>query len=153
VTADRWSVVVRIETFDLSGGCRAPAPSLQPAISEICPCWPIVEDIKVIGRAHDHEELVELVGELHPEAVIISIRTPIITTMATITAARHLRVEQPELGIVIISDRGNGFALELFEAEHRDLPTSSMSDFRASTPSSPRCTASETVRHSWIRAS
>ena len=30
-----------------------------------------LEDIKVVGRAGDHEELVELVGELHPEAVII----------------------------------------------------------------------------------
>jgi DNA-binding NarL/FixJ family response regulator len=72
-----------------------------------------IECVKVIGRAHGHSELVELAEELKPEAVIISIRTPIITTMATIQAARHLRAEQPDLGIVIISDRGNGFALEL----------------------------------------
>lgn len=71
------------------------------------------DDVKVIGRARDHDELVVLVEEFLPEAVIISIRTPFISTMATIEVARRLRVEHPELGIVIISDRGNGFALEL----------------------------------------
>ena len=37
---------------------------------------------------------------------IISIRTPVVTTMTTIEAARKLRVNYPELGIVVISDRG-----------------------------------------------
>jgi DNA-binding NarL/FixJ family response regulator len=69
--------------------------------------------VKVVGRARQHDELVELVDELAPEAVIISIRTPIITTIAMIEVARRLRVEHPDLGIVVISDRGNGFAIEL----------------------------------------
>ncbi|MGA2835672.1 MAG: response regulator transcription factor [Acidimicrobiales bacterium] len=72
-----------------------------------------VDDIDVIGRARDHQELVRIVEELTPEVVLISIRTPVISTMATIAAARHLRLEFPEMGIVVISDRGNGFALEL----------------------------------------
>jgi DNA-binding NarL/FixJ family response regulator len=54
-----------------------------------------------------------MIEELTPDAVIISIRTPIVTTMATVEAARQLRADHLELGIVVISDRGNGFALEL----------------------------------------
>lgn len=72
-----------------------------------------VAEVEVVGRARDHDELMERVGALRPEAVIISIRTPMVTTMATVEAARQLRTDYPELGIVVISDRGNGFALEL----------------------------------------
>ncbi len=72
-----------------------------------------VDDIAVIGRARDHEELLRTVEELMPEVVLISIRTQVISTMATIAAARRLRLAFPEMGIVVISDRGNGFALEL----------------------------------------
>jgi len=72
-----------------------------------------VPDIEVVGRARDLDELLGLVAHLAPEAVIVSIRTPAITTMDTIIAARHLREEYPHMGIVVISDRGNGFALEL----------------------------------------
>jgi DNA-binding NarL/FixJ family response regulator len=72
-----------------------------------------VADIEVVGRTRDHDGLLDLVKELRPEAVIISIRTPVVSTMATIGVARELRQEQPELGLVVISDRGNGFALEL----------------------------------------
>ncbi|MGA3148367.1 MAG: response regulator transcription factor [Acidimicrobiales bacterium] len=72
-----------------------------------------VTDVKVLGRARDHDELLQLVKELTPEALIISIRTPMLSTMGTIVAARHLREEYPDMGIVVISDRGNGWALEL----------------------------------------
>lgn len=72
-----------------------------------------VADIDVVGRARSSEDLLVLVKELDPDAVIISIRTPVTTTMATIEVARQLRTDHPELGIVVISDRGNGFALEL----------------------------------------
>jgi DNA-binding NarL/FixJ family response regulator len=71
------------------------------------------DDVKVVGRARQHDELVQMVDELAPEAVVISIRTPIIATMAMIEVARRLRVDHPDLGIVVISDRGNGFAVEL----------------------------------------
>ena len=71
------------------------------------------DDVEVVGRARDHDELLRLVDDVAPEAVIFSIRTPVVTTMATIETARHLRAEHSDLGIVVISDRGNGFALEL----------------------------------------
>ena len=70
-------------------------------------------DVNVLGRARNLVELLELVAEHHPEAVVFSIRTQVTDRMATIETARKLRADHPELGIVVISDRGNGFALEL----------------------------------------
>jgi len=72
-----------------------------------------VDDVEVVGRARDHHELITMVDELDPDIALISIRTPVVATLATITAARQLRDEHPGLGIVVISDRGNGFAFEL----------------------------------------
>ena len=70
-------------------------------------------DVGVVGRARNHTELLAMTAELDPEAVIISIRSPVISTMETIHIARRLRADYPELGIVVISERANGFALEL----------------------------------------
>jgi DNA-binding NarL/FixJ family response regulator len=70
-------------------------------------------DVKVVGRARDPEMLIDLVDEFEPDAVILSIRSPVVTSMATIRAARSVREHHPDLGVVVISDRGNGFALEL----------------------------------------
>jgi DNA-binding NarL/FixJ family response regulator len=72
-----------------------------------------VPDIEVVGRARDHIHLLDLTAELEPDAVIISIRTPVISTMETIDIARRLRSEHRNMGIVVISERANGFALEL----------------------------------------
>jgi DNA-binding NarL/FixJ family response regulator len=72
-----------------------------------------VPDIEVVGRARDHVHLLELTAELEPDAVIISIRTPVISTMETIDIARRLRSEHNDLGIVVISEHADGFALEL----------------------------------------
>jgi PAS domain S-box-containing protein len=72
-----------------------------------------VDGIEVAGRVRDHFELIRLTTELHPQAVIISIRSTSPASTATVVAARHLRSEFPELGLVLISDCGNGFALEL----------------------------------------
>jgi DNA-binding NarL/FixJ family response regulator len=72
-----------------------------------------VPDVSIVGRAKDHFHLVNLVDELHPDAVIYGIRTAVVTTMATISAARRLRTEHPSMGFVVISDRANGFATEL----------------------------------------
>ncbi len=70
-----------------------------------------VAGIEVVGRVRDHFELIRLTTELRPQAVIISVRSP--SSTATVEAARHLRSEFPEIGLVLISDCGNGFALEL----------------------------------------
>jgi DNA-binding NarL/FixJ family response regulator len=72
-----------------------------------------VPDLEVVGRARDYEQLLAMTAELVPEVVILSIRTPVISTMDTIVVARRLRADYPTMGIVVISERANGFALEL----------------------------------------
>jgi DNA-binding NarL/FixJ family response regulator len=72
-----------------------------------------VPDIDVVGRARDHYHLLRLVAEVLPDAIIYGIRTSAISTMPTISVARHLRSEYPEMGFVVISDQANGFATEL----------------------------------------
>jgi DNA-binding NarL/FixJ family response regulator len=72
-----------------------------------------VSDMEVIGRAHNLDELQRLVAECTPNAVIICVRSYVVTTTATVAAARRLRDTYPEMGIVVISDRTDDFALEL----------------------------------------
>ncbi|MGA3148538.1 MAG: PAS domain-containing protein [Acidimicrobiales bacterium] len=70
-------------------------------------------DVEVVGRARGHREMTNLCRTIMPRAVIISIRNPDDDSMMTVTAARILREEWPEMGIVLISDCGSGFAIEL----------------------------------------
>jgi PAS domain S-box-containing protein len=70
-------------------------------------------DVQVLGRARNCLELVNLCRKETPQAVIISIRAGDHSSLLTVTAARHLRTEYPELGIVLVSDCGTEFALEL----------------------------------------
>ncbi len=72
-----------------------------------------VPDVDVIGRVHDLGELVASVDQLAPRAVIISVRSQVVTTAATVAAARNLRDTHPNVCIIVISDRANEFALEL----------------------------------------
>jgi DNA-binding NarL/FixJ family response regulator len=72
-----------------------------------------VPDVEVIGRTRDLDELSTMVDELAPRAVIISIRSQVVTTAATAAATRRLRQVHPNVGIVVISDRTNEFALEI----------------------------------------
>jgi len=72
-----------------------------------------IPDVEVVGRAHDLDQLFKMASDLTPDAVIVSMRTPVVSTMETIIAARRLRAEHPDLVFVLISDVDNGFALEL----------------------------------------
>jgi DNA-binding NarL/FixJ family response regulator len=72
-----------------------------------------VAEVEVVGRALDHDDLVRLVDELAPDAVIIGIRTPFATTTATLDAVRRLRLANPRLAVVAISNNRQGLALEL----------------------------------------
>lgn len=77
------------------------------------------DQIEVVGRGRHTGELNAMVNELRPDAVIISLRTSLEdldpTAMATMDAARQLRLAFPLMSIIVISDRGNGFALELLQ--------------------------------------
>lgn len=72
-----------------------------------------VPDIDLTGRTDHLDGLLGLVDELDPQSVIIGIRSPVVTAEATIAAAHQLRERRPDVGIVVISDRAQEFAVEL----------------------------------------
>jgi DNA-binding NarL/FixJ family response regulator len=75
-----------------------------------------VPDVDVVEVVDELEEISSKVKESDPDAVLISLRTHSASAMPLIHASRQLREEKPGLAILIISDRGNGFALELLRA-------------------------------------
>jgi DNA-binding NarL/FixJ family response regulator len=58
---------------------------------------------EVVGQAGDGVKLVELVQELKPELVIVDIRMPPTHTTEGLDAARAIRAEFPEIGILVLS--------------------------------------------------
>jgi serine/threonine-protein kinase PknK len=57
----------------------------------------------VVGQAGDAEELITLVRELVPELVLVDIRMPPTHTTEGLDAARAIREELPQIGIVVLS--------------------------------------------------
>lgn len=57
----------------------------------------------VVGLAGDAEELMTLVRELLPELVLVDIRMPPTQTVEGLDAARAIRKELPQIGIVVLS--------------------------------------------------
>ena len=74
------------------------------------------DGVELVGRVVDPEQLSVTVSELEPDVALISLRTLAASASVVIRATRQLREDHPELGVVIISDQGNGFALELLRA-------------------------------------
>jgi DNA-binding NarL/FixJ family response regulator len=72
-----------------------------------------VSDVQVIGRARHLDELPCLLEDIAPQATIICIRSQVVTTTAVVAAVRRLRVTYPRMGLVVISDRVDEFALDL----------------------------------------
>jgi PAS domain S-box-containing protein len=72
-----------------------------------------IPGLAVLGLARDHVELTRLCGDLLPQALVISLRSASDASDAMVAAARQLRGRFAELGLVLISDCGNGLALEL----------------------------------------
>jgi PAS domain S-box-containing protein len=72
-----------------------------------------IPGIAAVGLARDHSQLIRQCAELAPDAIIISIRSSSVASEAMIGAARQLRADFPDLGVVLVSDCGNGFALDL----------------------------------------
>jgi DNA-binding NarL/FixJ family response regulator len=58
---------------------------------------------EVVGQASDAEQLLDLVREHRPDLVIVDIRMPPTQTTEGLDAARVIRDEQPEVGIVVLS--------------------------------------------------
>ena len=58
---------------------------------------------KVVGQAGDAEELMALVRERHPELVLVDIRMPPTHGVEGLEAARAIREELPQIGILVLS--------------------------------------------------
>jgi DNA-binding NarL/FixJ family response regulator len=58
---------------------------------------------EVVGQAADAEELMTLVRELVPELVLVDIRMPPTHTVEGLDAARAIREELPQIGILVLS--------------------------------------------------
>ena len=62
-----------------------------------------VEDLDLVGIASDLDELLSAVEEHGPDAVLTDIRMPPTNTTEGIDAARRIRTEHPETGVVVLS--------------------------------------------------
>lgn len=60
-------------------------------------------EVDLVGTATDFEELLLAVDELRPDAVLTDIRMPPTNTTEGIDAARKIRGEHPEIGVVVLS--------------------------------------------------
>jgi DNA-binding NarL/FixJ family response regulator len=61
------------------------------------------EEIELVGTAASLDELLTAVEEHKPEAVLTDIRMPPTNTTEGIDAARRIRVDHPEIGVVVLS--------------------------------------------------
>lgn len=57
----------------------------------------------VVGQAGDAAELLRLVGEQSPELVVVDIRMPPTHSTEGLEAARQIRQDHPEIGILVLS--------------------------------------------------
>jgi DNA-binding NarL/FixJ family response regulator len=58
---------------------------------------------EVVGQAGDADELMSLVRELLPDLVLVDIRMPPTHTVEGLDAARAIREEAPQIGILVLS--------------------------------------------------
>lgn len=74
------------------------------------------EGYDVVAMAEDHDELLCAVEEHRPEVVVTDIRMPPTRTDEGIRAARQIRDEHPEIGVVVLSQYVEPeYALRLLE--------------------------------------
>ena len=59
--------------------------------------------LDVVGEAADADQLLSLVREHRPDAVIADIRMPPTHTDEGLAAARRIQVESPEIGVLVLS--------------------------------------------------
>jgi DNA-binding NarL/FixJ family response regulator len=73
-------------------------------------------DVDLVGTATDFEELLLAVDELRPDVVLTDIRMPPTNTTEGIDAARKIRGEHPEIGVVVLSQFAEeGYAYDLLK--------------------------------------
>ncbi|WP_207484818.1 response regulator transcription factor [Microbacterium sp. SD291] len=71
--------------------------------------------VRVVASVSDGAQLLEAVGRLAPDAVIVDIRMPPTHRMEGIETARAIRARHPRTGVVVLSQHASAlYALELF---------------------------------------
>jgi DNA-binding NarL/FixJ family response regulator len=60
-------------------------------------------EVDLVGTATSLDELMVAVEELHPDVVLTDIRMPPTNTTEGIVAAKRIRAEHPEIGVVVLS--------------------------------------------------
>ena len=74
----------------------------------------------VVGLAHDGDSLLRTVREQHPDLVVVDIRMPPTHTSEGLHAARAIRAERPDVGILLLSANVElDIALDLLEGGER----------------------------------
>ena len=73
--------------------------------------------IEIAGACTDFDGLMATVDEQHPDVVVTDIRMPPTGTDEGVRAAKQLREDHPEIGVVVLSQYVEpGYALELLDA-------------------------------------
>ena len=61
------------------------------------------DEVALVGTAESFDELLSAVEEFRPEVVLTDIRMPPTNTTEGIDAARRIRADHPEIGVVVLS--------------------------------------------------
>ena len=73
-------------------------------------------EIEIAGACEDFDDLIATVEREHPDVVVTDIRMPPTGTDEGVRAAKQLRQEHPEIGVVVLSQYVEpGYALELLD--------------------------------------
>lgn len=75
-----------------------------------------VQGIEVVARVDSHPETIAAVRKYQPDVLIVGIRTPRVNAEAALGAAQDLRAHHPKIGVVVIAESGDGYALELLRS-------------------------------------
>src|SRR5215213_1540627 len=72
--------------------------------------------IDVVGQARDAIDLMPLVRDLRPDVVIVDIRMPPTHTREGLDAAKAIRAEHPDIGVLVLSQFVEAhYALQLLD--------------------------------------
>jgi DNA-binding NarL/FixJ family response regulator len=75
-----------------------------------------VPDIEVVGRVDSHPDTLTAAEQYRPDVLVVGMRTPRQGAEASIAAARQLRAAHPAIGVIVIAESGDGYALELLRS-------------------------------------
>jgi DNA-binding NarL/FixJ family response regulator len=75
-----------------------------------------VRGIEIVARVNSHPETLDAVGDFHPDVLVVGIRTPRVNAEASLSSAQRLRAHSPSIGVVVVAEAGDGYALELLRS-------------------------------------